>query len=262
MTPSASLLMLLLLSLSQAHPLQRKENKEGDGIDTVDITTRILTTNEVANETLLEGDVLIPRTRSAKICLDQSCRWKKSSNGLVMIPFTINSDFTSTDRQVISQAMQAFHSTTCIRFVPHQNEKDYISIENQGGCFSPLGRMGGKQVLSLNRQGCIYQGVAEHELNHALGFVHEHTRSDRDNYVRINWENTDPQQAYNFDKSSTDNLDTPYDYSSIMHYGKTAFSVNGWDTITPIPDSDIQIGQINGLSQWDIFRINKLYSCE
>uniref|UniRef100_A0A8P4GG97 Metalloendopeptidase n=2 Tax=Dicentrarchus labrax TaxID=13489 RepID=A0A8P4GG97_DICLA len=266
MTPSVSvLLLLLLLGLSQAHPLTEEGSVpevQMDEDDTVDITTRILTSNNATNEILLEGDLLAPRTRNAMTCWSQSCLWKKASNGLVMIPFTMSSEFTSWERQKIDYAMKAFHSSTCLRFVPRQNEYDYISVENRAGCFSALGKTGGRQVLSLNRQGCLYHGIIQHEINHALGFQHEQTRSDRDYYVRINWENINPQMAYNFYKQATNNLNTPYDYSSIMHYGKTAFSIqHGRDSITPIPNANVQIGQRQGMSYWDIMRINLLYSC-
>uniref|UniRef100_A0A3Q3MW77 Metalloendopeptidase n=1 Tax=Labrus bergylta TaxID=56723 RepID=A0A3Q3MW77_9LABR len=279
MIPSASLLLLLLLGLSQALPLQEEgsaeeEEEVPDGVDIttriltsnngtdeilaeeeeevpdgVDITTRILTSNNGTDEILLEGDLLAPKTRNAMMCWSQSCLWKKTSNGLVMIPFTVNSQFTSGERQKIDYAMKGFHRKTCLRFVPRKNEYDYISIENKAGCFSNLGRTGGRQVLSLNRQGCLYHGIIQHEINHALGFQHEQSRSDRDNYVRINWENIDPQMAGNFHRESTNNLNTPYDYSSIMHYGRTAFSIQ-YDR----PEE--------GMSYWDIMRINLLYSCK
>ncbi|KAM7406519.1 hypothetical protein PAMP_000893 [Pampus punctatissimus] len=260
MNPSSSLL-LLLLGLSQAHPLQEEGSEEVND-DIVDISTRILISNNATDEILLEGDLLAPKTRNAMTCWSQSCLWRKASNGMVMIPFTVSREFTTYERQKIDYAMKAFHSRTCLRFVPRQNEYDYISIENKAGCFSALGRTGGRQVLSLNRQGCIYHGIIQHEINHALGFQHEQTRSDRDYYVRINWENINPQMAYNFYKQNTNNLNTPYDYSSIMHYGKTAFSVqSGRDSITPIPNANVQIGQRQGMSYWDIMRINLLYGC-
>ncbi|XP_016340851.1 high choriolytic enzyme 1-like [Sinocyclocheilus anshuiensis] len=159
-------------------------------------------------------------------------------------------------------AMSTFHSKTCIRFVARSTQSDYISIENKDGCYSSLGRTGGKQVVSLNRQGCVYHGIVQHELNHALGFYHEQTRSDRDEYVKINWENMSPDMAYNFQKQNTNNQNTPYDYGSIMHYGRTAFSIQpGLETITPIPDEMVEIGQRQGMSNTDILRINKLYGC-
>ncbi|KAK5874487.1 hypothetical protein PBY51_019427 [Eleginops maclovinus] len=262
MTPSASLLLLLLLGLSQALPLQDEAGQEEED-DTVDITTRILTSNNGTDEFLLEGDLLAPKTRNAMTCWSKSCQWKKGSNGLVTIPFTVSSEFTSWERQKIDYAMRAFNSYTCLRFVPRQNQYDYISIENKAGCYSSLGRTGGRQVLSLNRQGCVYHGIIQHEINHALGFQHEQTRSDRDSHVRINWQNINPQMAYNFYRQATNNLNTPYDYTSIMHYGKTAFSIQwGKDTITPIPNPNVQIGQRQGMSYWDIVRINTLYGCQ
>uniref|UniRef100_A0A8C3ASG6 Metalloendopeptidase n=2 Tax=Cyclopterus lumpus TaxID=8103 RepID=A0A8C3ASG6_CYCLU len=265
MTPCASLLLLLLLGLSQAYPLEEEGSEEElqiDDDDTVDIGTRILTSNSASNEMLLEGDLLAPKTRNAMKCYSEKCLWKKGSNGLVTIPFTISSDFPRGEKQKIDSGMKSFYKSTCIRFSPRQNERDYISIENIGGCFSSLGRTGGKQELSLSRRGCIYHGIIQHELIHALGFQHEQTRSDRDSYVRINWENINKRMAYNFQKQDTNNLNTPYDYTSIMHYGRTAFSMNqGKDSITPIPNANTQIGQRQGMSNWDIKRINLLYKC-
>uniref|UniRef100_A0A3Q2EJW5 Metalloendopeptidase n=1 Tax=Cyprinodon variegatus TaxID=28743 RepID=A0A3Q2EJW5_CYPVA len=171
-------------------------------------------------------------------------------------------EFTSYERGTIEGAMRAFASNTCIRFVQRSNERDFISIVSKQGCWAELGRTGGMQEVSLNRGGCVYGGVVQHELIHALGFNHEQTRSDRDNYVRINWQNIIQQSAYNFQKQDTNNLNTPYDYSSIMHYGRDAFAVApGRETITPIPNPNVQIGQRQGMSSWDIKRINLLYRC-
>jgi hypothetical protein len=47
----------------------------------------------------------------------------------------------------------------------------------------------GAQQVSLQSPSCVYSGIVAHELMHALGFWHEQSRSDRDNYVRINWNN-------------------------------------------------------------------------
>uniref|UniRef100_A0AAR2L833 Metalloendopeptidase n=1 Tax=Pygocentrus nattereri TaxID=42514 RepID=A0AAR2L833_PYGNA len=250
---SLSILALLLLGLSQAVPLMETQH--------VDITRNILTINNGSRELLVEGDIVLPRTRNALVCPSNNCFWKKSSNGLVLVPFTVSNDFSSSDRSVIASAMATFHSKTCVRFVSRTIEADYLSIESRDGCYSPVGRQGGVQVVSLSRNGCVYHGIAQHELNHALGFYHEHTRNDRDYYVRINWANISPTLQYNFNTENTNNLNTPYDYSSVMHYGKTAFSINGQDTITPIPDPSVPIGQRVDLSAIDVKRINILYNC-
>lgn len=265
MSPSLSLLLLLLLGLSQASPVMEEEAEvevEDDEGDDVDISTRILSSNNGSSEILLEGDLIAPRTRNAMACWSNNCLWSKSYNGYVTIPYTVSSSFSSWDKRKIENAMKSFHSRTCIRFAPYRGERDFISIENRNGCFSSLGKVGGRQVLSLSKQGCLYHGIIQHEINHALGFQHEQTRSDRDRHVRINWEYINPSMAYNFYKQQTNNLNTPYDYSSIMHYGRTAFSTQyGRDSITPIPNPNVQIGQRRDMSKTDILRINKLYSC-
>lgn len=262
MTPYVSLLLLLLLGLSQAQPAKKEGNKAVDEEEPVDISTRILSSNNGSKQILLEGDLVAPKSRNAIKCWSQSCLWPKSSNGLVVIPYTISYVYENWERDIIEYAMQSFHSTTCIRFVPRTNEYDYIMVENGDGCYSSLGKEGYGQVLSINRNGCVYYGVVQHEIMHALGFQHEQTRSDRDYYVRINWENIRSDMAFNFYLQDTNNLNTPYDYSSIMHYGRTAFTLyNGVETITPIPDPYVQIGQRDGMSYWDVQRVNLLYGC-
>ncbi|XP_072237392.1 high choriolytic enzyme 2-like isoform X1 [Leuresthes tenuis] len=289
MIPSASLLLLLLLGLSKAQPFEeeisqyedqeedqdedqeeyqdkdQEENQEEDqeeDQDDVDITDGILTTNNGTDGFLWEGDLVAPTTRNAMTCWSNSCLWRKASNRKVMIPYVVSRQFPKHEKRKIQKAMKAFKGRTCIRFTPRRRENDFISIVNKQGCYSALGRQGGRQELSLNRGGCMYSGIIQHELIHALGFQHEQTRSDRDKHVRINWGNIIQQSAYNFKKHNTNNLNTPYDYSSIMHYGKTAFSIGyGKDSITPIPNRNVPIGQRRGMSRWDIKRINLLYKC-
>ena len=62
-----------------------------------------------------------------------------------------------------------------------------------------------------------------HELGHVIGFWHEHSRPDRDKYVEIKWGNINVDYRDNFKKyghGEIDSLGVPYDYDSIMHYGK------------------------------------------
>uniref|UniRef100_A0A8C2DTS7 Metalloendopeptidase n=1 Tax=Cyprinus carpio TaxID=7962 RepID=A0A8C2DTS7_CYPCA len=200
-------ILLLLFGVSQASPLM-EERFEGVFVsepEPLDITTRILESNNGSSEVLIEGDLVFPKTRNALSCFNNNCFWKKNSNNIVEVPYIVSSEFSNYDRSVIANAMSTFHSKTCIRFVPRSTQADYISIENKDGCFSSLGRTGGKQVVSFSRQGCVYNGIVQHELNHALGFYHEQTRSDRDQYVKINWENISPDMAYNFQKQNTNN---------------------------------------------------------
>lgn len=63
------------------------------------------------------------------------------------------------------------------------------------GCHSAVGRRGGRQALNLQPNepgvGCFRLGTIAHEFLHALGFYHQQSTSDRDNYVDIIWRNID-----------------------------------------------------------------------
>lgn len=56
-------------------------------------------------------------------------------------------------------------------------------------CYSSVGRVGGLQHLALSARGLRKLGIPIHEFLHALGFEHEHSRIDRDDYVTINYDN-------------------------------------------------------------------------
>ena len=58
----------------------------------------------------------------------------------------------------------------------------------EGGCSAQVGRVGGAQRLNLG-SGCFHRYIVTHELVHSIGFWHEQSRSDRDDWVQINWNN-------------------------------------------------------------------------
>ena len=60
-------------------------------------------------------------------------------------------------------------------------------------------------------------GVTVHEMLHRLGQRHEQSRSDRDLYVKIGWENISPDSRYNYYRRLTYNRN-PYDIGSVMQY--------------------------------------------
>uniref|UniRef100_A0A6P4FFL0 Metalloendopeptidase n=1 Tax=Drosophila rhopaloa TaxID=1041015 RepID=A0A6P4FFL0_DRORH len=210
----------------------------------------------------LEGDMLVPQTDliMKNGLPTQSSRWP---NGVV--PYEIRGSFNAKDMATIENAIAEYHRRTCIRFVRRSSERDYISIRSdQSGCWSSVGRVGGKQEVNLQSPGCLSRpGTAMHELMHALGFLHEQNRMERDGYVAIQYNNVQSSAMNNFEKAArTEAFGVPYDYGSVMHYSKNAFSINGQPTILAMQANGAdKMGQRNGFSDFDIQKLNRMYDC-
>lgn len=90
--------------------------------------------------------------------------------------------------------------------------------------------------------------------------------TERDEYVDIVWDKITAGTANNFEKlgdSIITNYNVEYDYGSVMHYGKTAFSIDGSDTIIALKDMKNEtMGQRVRLSDKDIARVNRMYCGE
>lgn len=67
-------------------------------------------------------------------------------------------------------------------------------------------------------------------------------------------------QFTKYDSVSSDTLNTPYDYHSVMHYRADSFTSNGLPTIVPV-QPNVKIGQSYFLSATDIAAIRQFYSC-
>lgn len=169
---------------------------------------------------------------------------------------------------MIERALIQYHQNTCIKFIPRRpSDRDYISIESGStGCWSSVGRIGGKQVVNLQSSGCVSKiGTVIHELLHAIGFLHEQNREERDKFVIIRTNNIRSGYEINFDKAksgSTSGFGVGYDYGSVMHYSPTAFSKNAQPTIEAKVKSNEKMGQRDGFSKKDIEKVNKMYKCQ
>ncbi|KAM8939177.1 high choriolytic enzyme 1-like [Pelodytes ibericus] len=235
------------------------ERAHGSGQD---VFGDILTSNQGTSRFMIQGDIAVKRNRNALRCPGNACLWPRSANGLVHVPYTLSDNYTSDEKELIQDAMEELMVLTCIRFDGRSKEPNYLSISPNDGCWSYIGRVGGAQDVSLMKAGCLHRGIIQHELLHSLGFQHEQCRSDRDKYIRINWGNINQDKERNFYKMSTQNLGIPYDYLSVLHYGKYAFASDAnKPTLEPTGNPSAMIGQRFGLSSLDVLKINRLYQC-
>lgn len=163
------------------------------------------------------------------------------------------------------ERLTSVNGKSCIRFVERTTQSDYVFLSPaKDACFSKLGRVGGRQVTMLGWPCFMANGKIMHEMMHVLGFLHEQSRPDRDNNVKIAWDNIIKGHDKNFLKytSAQTNLGgMAYDYGSVMHYSQYAFSKNKQRTIIPLNEAGVRIGQRETLSQVDIAKIRMLYGC-
>jgi len=134
-------------------------------------------------------------------------------------------------------------------------------------CYSFVGRQGGNQDISIG-EGCERLGTVLHEMMHAIGFIHEQSRPDRDRYVRVFYDNIKEGMEHNFQKytgGQVRRLPTNrgfYDYDSCLHYNNQAFSKTFEDTIESRTDPSRRFGQRENFSLHDVQQINQLYNCK
>lgn len=171
-----------------------------------------------------------------------------------VVPFTIHSSLQNQGR--VNQAIAHLNERSPVRLIARTNQSNYVEFIGANGNSSPVGMRGGRQNIRLTANAPV--GTVVHEILHAIGIYHEQSRSDRDSFIDIRWQNIEPDARHNFQTvpGSVDYFD--YDYGSIMHYPRRAFSSNNQDTIIP-RQAGVTIGQRDGLSWTDRQTIAKLY---
>jgi len=81
-----------------------------------------------------------------------------------MILFLNGSRLPSGAHTSLFQGIRALEAGTCLKFVQRSNQRDYIDFFVGGGCYSQVGRRGGRQEISLGN-GCWYSHTVSHEVS-------------------------------------------------------------------------------------------------
>jgi hypothetical protein len=197
----------------------------------------------------LDGDTHV-RPMGSGIVNASGQKWP---NGV--IPYEIDASASAETRSAFLGAKADYDAKTTIRFVARTNQADYVHVITADGCWSYVGKIGGKQDLSLG-SGCTVN-PARHELGHAVGLAHEQVRQDRNSWVTVNAGGS--QNA--IDTGSAGVPIGSYDFESMMHYRN--YYVNGrWDYVpkTGFPAERVGNDSINSFSGGDFGAIAAIYS--
>ncbi len=156
------------------------------------------------------------------------------------IPYKFDTNYPTTPQQqaVYLNIMREWELAANIHLVPYTGQSNYLLLQynpSLGSGFCLLGTPTTVSIATLTR-------AYAHEMGHALGFDHEHQRTDRNSYVTINFSNiigssmtNDPEFAA-FTIATNDPIYGSYDFESVMHYFRNSFSSNvNFDVIDPLP---------------------------
>ncbi len=181
------------------------------------------------------------------------------------IPYEIN---VTSGRAKVEGAIDEWNKRTRLKLVEHDGEPDFVCFVNGSACGTPVGRQGRAQNITCDVGSSSFSvGSVIHEIGHSVGFIHEHQRSDRSDFVDIDVDALHSDIRHNF--RANPKYDSPigakargclvgeYEFESIMHYSQSGtvaghpFSMTLQSGVTaPV------IGQRDGLSTGDIAAID------
>lgn len=181
------------------------------------------------------------------------------------IEYCYASSFTSSEKKIIESAMRAWETTTdkpnkpYVYFTLVKCDVSVLVIYRDNN--ENFATFGYQEISYMNLSSICYSVVA-HELGHVIGLMHEHQRPDRDSYITINYNNVIESYRDQFYKMTSnywkyDYKKYAYDYNSIMHYSRYAFTSNGKLTIvSPVPIINSEI------SDMDYAKVKDMYTAD
>lgn len=190
---------------------------------------------------VIEGDIIVPEDFSygggPESATYATNLW---SGGLVRYEF--DSNVTQQSWKDMAQAAMADWEVVANVDFQHCANDDcgfilsHLHIQDASGNNSLVGDQDLMIEQPVNIASWNSEFIIAHELGHALGLWHEQSRSDRVNYVTINYNNVAQTCCdngpcdFNFDFWTDmgpfgSGEYGPYDYDSVMHYGRCAFSI-------------------------------------
>jgi len=219
---------------------------------------------------LIEFDIR-PSKNKGSVTAKESLLWDKA-----IVPYVIQGTIylegggqivginREEDKEKIRAALSELSKETGILFPEYETESELYAAHKDGVKIiagwkystSFLGRQGRIQTITLGLT--LEKSVIQHEFMHTLGFNHEFTREDRDEYVDIHWENIPERMHRQFEIKENSKDCEGFDINSIMMYG--SFNVQKDSTKIEMTLKDgSTFERKTTLSEGDISSVKSLY---
>jgi hypothetical protein len=163
------------------------------------------------------------------------------------VPYAFETNVTTVQQGVYLAALKEWELAANVHFIARSNESHYVLLKLQ---ILPDGtgmyQDGTPAVMTMNT---LARGVICHEGGHLFGFQHEHQRTNRDEFVVVNYTNIVPGAVNQFVKDTNSIPYGPYDLEAVMHYNRHNFSANdSVDSIDPLPAYQNYLNRLGNLA--------------
>jgi hypothetical protein len=183
--------------------------------------------------------------------------------GIVPYLFDTNYTVTAAETNAIIAGLREWELAAKVKFVPYTNQANYVLLQyTNDGSGTGYFLSGTPATMMLHG---LARGLICHEGGHLFGLQHEHQRTNRDDYIVVNYanvaagSNNEGSVAFMIDSNST--AFGPYDLVSVMHYGPDTFTNGLGDSLDPLPAYGKYYHKIGNLalSSGDRAAVSNLY---
>ena len=185
--------------------------------------------------------------------------WQRGASGMIEVPFTIEAGNSTTINAAVTEVNRVLAGT--LQWVPRVAQNDYVAFNiiatDSGACSSSVGRVGGRQAI-LGDPICSVATFV-HEMGHAMGLWHVQQDASANAFVDLKLSRMDPGKRSNNMPIFATRTVGGYDYNSIMHYSRTAFSAFADRVTLETKPPGIDVAGTGTYSPADIDGLLRLY---